>query len=347
MEMIRSAVIGIGGIGKWHGQMMRDTGKMEVCAVCDTNEKMREVAKEHFPGATFYTSVEKMLDKEKLDLVSIVVPHDLHAPFAISALNAGVNVIVEKPMATKYADCLAMIDAAEKNDRFITVFHNRRLDGWYLAAKSVIDDGLLGNLYEINTGIHFAPGPDTWRGYKKQSGGIVYDWGVHLLDYAVNFANSEVKGVSGYFHRTPGSDPLLNEGHGTVRVFFESGIIANVTVSALDRVNPLRYRIMGDKGTLLDEWNWKDNERNWQLNDKLKVYTKLSGGEQAEMAVPYRQTVAQKYYDNVASRLLHGTPLMVTAESAARLINIFNTAEQSSLQGGVLLPLAEAVAVGK
>ena len=333
MKKLQCAVIGIGGIGKWHGQMMQDTGQMKVCAVCDINEQMREVAKQEFPAATFYTSADEMLSKEKLDLVGVITPHNLHAPLAIAALNAGANVIVEKPFATKYEDCLAVLEAARKNDRFATVFHNRRLDGWFLAAQTVIDDGLLGNVFELNIAINFRPGPDTWRGWKEKSGGILFDWGAHLVDYALHLAGSEVAAVSGFLWRSPKIDPALNEDQGSVRIHFVSGAVANVVVSGTDHVPPHRYHLLGDKGTLVDEWQWQDT-------DKLKVYTRLSGGEQAVMEVPYRKTVPQLYYDNIADHFRKGTPLAVTGQSAARVIDVLCTAERSSLQGGVPLPLA-------
>lgn len=333
------AVIGIGGIGIWHGQMMRDTGRITVTALCDANEKMKERAAEHFPDAKFYTSPAAMFAKEKINVVALATPHDLHAPIAIEALKAGANVIVEKPMATQYADAIAMIEAAKAQKRFITVFHNRRLDGWYLAAKSVIDDGLLGNLIEINSAINFRPGPETWRGYKQKSGGIMFDWGAHLVDYVLHFANSEVQAVSGFFYRAPELDPALNEDHGNIRIFFASGAIANVIVSGSSRISPARYHIIGDRGTLVDEWNWGDN-------DKLKVYTRLSGGEQTVAEVTYRKTVPQLYYDNIADQLCDGKPLMVSPESAAKVIDIFCTAEKSHAQGGIPLPLSGAVAVG-
>lgn len=329
----RAAVIGIGGIGKWHGQMMRDTGRIDVVAVCDANETLRETTDEHFPGAKFYLDAAKMLAKEELDLVAVVTPHNLHAPIAIAALEAGANVIVEKPMATTHADCLAMIDAAKKADRFVTVFHNRRLDGWYLAAKRVIDDGLLGNLFEINIAINFRPGPNTWRGWKATNGGLLYDWGAHLVDYALHFAGSEVRAVSGYFYRDPSMDAGLNEDHGSVRIHFASGAIANVTNYGTNRADVRRYHLIGDKGTLVDDWNWGEN-------DSMTVYSKLSGGEPVTMTVPYRKTIPQKYYDNIADALCDGAPIMVAPESSAIIIDIFNTAERSHAQGGVPLPLA-------
>lgn len=328
----RAAVIGIGGIGKWHGQMMRDTERIDVVAACDANEAMRAAMDEHFPGATFYTDCATMFKKEKLDLVAVVTPHDLHAPLAIAALEAGINVIVEKPMSTSYDACVAMMAAAEKSGRFLTVFHNRRLDGWYLAAKRVIDDGLLGNLFEINVAINFRPGPNTWRGWKARNGGLMFDWGAHLVDYALHFAASPVRGVSGYFYRDPSMDPGLNEDHGSIRIFFESGAIANVTNYGTNRADVRRYHLIGDRGTLVDDWNWGEK-------DAMTVYSQLSGGEPVTMTVPYCKTIPQKYYDNIAAALYGEVPVAVTAASSARIIDIFCTAERSHAQGGAVLPL--------
>jgi predicted dehydrogenase len=332
MTKKRAAVIGIGGIGKWHGQMMRDTKRIDVVAACDANEALRETMDEHFPKAKFYTEAAKMFEREELDLVAVVTPHNLHAPIAIAALNAGCNVIVEKPMATNHADCLAMIEAAKRNDRFVTVFHNRRLDGWYLSAKRCIEDGLLGNLFEINVAINFRPGPNTWRGWKETNGGLLFDWGAHLVDYALHFADSEVTAVSGYFYRNPALDPALNEDHASIRIHFASGAIANITNYGTNTAPVRRYHLIGDRGSLTDDWNWGEN-------DSMTVYSKLSDGKPMTITIPYAKTIPQKYYDNIADALCDGAPLMVAPESSAKIIDIFCTAARSHAQGGIPLPL--------
>ena len=332
MDKKRCAVIGIGGIGVWHGEMMQATGRMQVAAICDANEAMRAKAKEKFPAAAFYASTRAMFKRERLDLVGVVTPHNLHAPIAIEALKAGANVIVEKPMATHYEDCAAMVKAAKQNKRFVTVFHNRRLDGWFLAAKSVIDAGLLGDLVELNSAINYRSNPATWRGYKKATGGLLFDWGAHLVDYVLHLAGSDVKAVSGINYRARTTNPEYCEDHVSVRIYFKSGAIGNVTHSGADRSTPLRYRLAGMKGTLTDEWNWAED-------GKVKVLTTL-GGSPATMEVQYQKTVPQKFYDNIADNLTKGTRLMVSAESAARVINVLCTGERSSQRGGVPLPLA-------
>ena len=334
-EKKRGAIIGIGGIGMWHGEMMQATGRIQLVAVCDLNEALREKAAGKFPDAAFYTSYREMLSREKPDITAVVTPHNLHAPIAIHALQAGSNVIVEKPMATRYEDAVAMIRAARRARRSLTVFHNRRLDGWYLAAMSVIRSGILGDLVEMHSAINYKPSPTTWRGWKEASGGILFDWGAHLVDYLLHFARSPVRSVSGFFYRARRSNPAHVEDHGSLQMKFVSGATGTVTISGADRSTPLRYRIVGTRGTLTDEWNWSDDS-------KLKVFTTMPGGEQATMEVKYARTQPQKYYDNIADHLCEGKPLLVSPESAAMVINVLCAAERSHLKGGAPVPLSRA-----
>ncbi len=333
MSRIRGAVIGIGGIGKHHGKFQLDTGRVDLVGVCDANPKAKEVADKEFAGVPFYTSIEQMLAKEKPTLVSIATPHNLHAPQAIQCLKAGAAVVVEKPMATTYVDAQAMVKAAKETGKSLTVYHNRRFDPWYLAAKSAIDDGLIGNVFEINTGIGYSGRSPTWRGDKIASGGVLFDWGAHLVDYSVHLAKSEVTSVSGWLYTKPGTDPKLNEDHGQVTINFASGARALVTVSGLVFDELQRFKILGDKGTISDPWHWGDD-------GKLKISTRLAGGDHAKIEVNYRAWKSQQWYDNVAAHVLDGVPLHISAESAARNINILCTAERSHKQGGTALPLS-------
>jgi scyllo-inositol 2-dehydrogenase (NADP+) len=331
MDTIRAAIVGFNNMGKEHARVMHESKRFTIAAICDINEKARETATANCPEAAFYTTTGAMLTKEKLDLLVAVVPHNVHVAVATEALSAGVNVIVEKPMATRYSDAQAIISAARKANRFATVFHNRRWDPWFMAARSVINDGLLGTVAQLDIAINYRPSLATWRGYKEASGGLMFDWGAHFVDWALNLVNSRPKAVSGFNYRKAGSDPLANEDHCTVRVYFENGGIANATVSGLDQSTPLRYRIVGEKATLTDEWIWEDG--------KAKVFSRLSSGEKATTEVAYGKAANKGFYENLVSHMTEGTPLAVSAESGAQVINVLCTAERSSNAGGAPLPL--------
>jgi scyllo-inositol 2-dehydrogenase (NADP+) len=300
-------------------------------AVVDANEGQRDLVAKDWPGAEFFTSVDQMLAKVRPAVAVVATPHHLHAPIAIQLLNAGVNVICEKPMATTYPDAVAMCEAAEKAGRVLTVFHNRRMDPWFLAARDVIRDGLLGDVFETNIAIggsNWFNG--TWRDRKHESGGILFDWGVHLTDYALHFTDARPNTVSGFLYKEAGADPKRNELHGTVQIRFDNGSVANLTLSAGMHAPVQRFRIYGTKGTLVDEWNWSDS-------DKLKVYTRLGGGEPAVMEIQYKKTTWQQWYDQTIAAMAEGKDPMITARSAARNIHVLTLAEESHQRGGAPL----------
>lgn len=332
MERLKGAVIGLRNIGKQHAEMMEKTGRMDVVALCDVDDSYRAYTAEKFPKAAFFTSAEKMLKTARPDVVALAIPHNLHAAVAIQCLEAGANVVCEKPMATKYEDCLAMIAAAQKAQRVLTVYHNRRLDPWFLAARDAIADGLLGDVYQMDIAIGGIWRGDTWRRYMDASGGAMFDWGAHLVDYALHFDTSAVTAVSGRLHRCETTHPLWNHDYGTLRIYFASGAAADVTVSGLEFSEPHRFRILGSRGTLVDEWKWTDA-------GKMKIYTRLSGGEAAVTELSYHKEDPQAYYTNLVGHLLDGQPLLVAPESAARVIRVLTAALESSENDGVPVQL--------
>lgn len=347
MKVIQAAIIGAGGAGKYHAKTLLETNppggpaKFKLAAFCDTQESARAGVEKDFPGVPFYSSLDSLFKNEKLDFVTIATPHNLHKEHAMAAAKAGVNAIVEKPMATSYADTQEMIASAKKAKTFLTVFHNRRLDPWFLSAMSLINDGMLGNVVELFSGIGYGTGWDLkpakdlpWRAYKVESGGLMFDWGAHLVDYVLNFAKSEVDTVAGFLHTRPGKDKKLNEDHGTITIRFKSGVIATVMVSGVLYGPTPRYRLFGDKGTYLDDWIWDEK------TGKGKLHTRLSSGESMVSEVGYRNIKpGHEYYERIARHFNAGEPIFISPESAALVINVICSAERSAKKGGVPVKL--------
>jgi predicted dehydrogenase len=335
MDELRCGLIGASGHGRRHGGFMEQAGRMRLCAVCDTDPAVGPQVAEQFPGAKFWSDPESFFEEAELDLLCIALPHNLHAPYAIRALRKGWHAAVEKPMATRYADAEAMIEAAREADRTLTVCHQRRLDDWFLAARSGIEQGLLGRVFRIDVRMGGTRTPRTWRGRKEESGGVMFDWGSHMVDWALLLGDSEVESVSGFFLDVDGRAEL-NQDHGELRIRFCNGAVADVTVSRMDHLGSAwRYRILGQKGALLDSWGG---------DGRLKVVTRGEDGRPVEMFLHYEQEGDERFrrfYRSVAAHVLDGEPLMVTAQEGARVVAVLETAEASHARGGEPLPLPQ------
>ncbi|MCC6485736.1 MAG: Gfo/Idh/MocA family oxidoreductase [Armatimonadetes bacterium] len=325
---IRVGVIGYGGafnMGKGHLSHCQAAG-MIPSAVCDLDPARTEVAKADFPGIATYNNVEEFLTKAPVDLVIVITPHNTHADLCIQASNAGKHVITEKPFSITVAEATAMIEAAKKAGKMLSVYHNRRWDGDFMAIRQTIEAGLIGDVFSIEMGMGGYGHPGTWwRADKKISGGNFYDWGAHIIDWMLHIVNKPMVDVTGIFQKRVWMD-VTNEDHTQAIVRFEDNVWANVEMSQIAAVSKPRYRILGTKGGILDRW-----EGHFTLFSDI-------AGLRAESKVPYLKDDWAAYYGNIAAHLSEGAPLAVTPESARRIISVIETAERSAEAGKALAP---------
>jgi len=325
---IAVAVVGYGGafnMGKSHLEQMRDAG-MTPKAVVELDPARLEVAKKDFPGIETYATVEEMLKTSKVNLVTIITPHNTHAPLALACLNAGKHVVCEKPFAITTEECDQMIAAAKKGGLTLSTFHNRHWDGCVLKAVELVKAGAIGEVVRIDChmGGHGKPG-DWWRTSKSISGGILYDWGVHLLEYSLQLIQSEITEVCGFAKKgfwkkqsKWGEDTNEDEGFAVVR--FANGAWITLIISSLD-ANPRRglLDIVGTKGSLLLDWG------GYELT--------IPGTDTVVTKGKYPDSRGDLYYKNVAEHMVSGTALIITPEWARRPIHVLDLASQSAATG--------------
>jgi len=137
---LKVGVVGYGGafnMGRVHLREMQSAG-MTPCAVVELDPQRLQVAEQDFPGIQKYTTVDELLAKSDVDLVTIITPHNSHAPLALKCLRAGRHVISEKPMAITTKECDAMIAAAKKKKLLLSAYHNRHWDGGIMRAVEEI-----------------------------------------------------------------------------------------------------------------------------------------------------------------------------------------------------------------
>lgn len=336
---IRCAVIGYGAahnFGRTHGRWISATPNMEWVAVCDKDPQRLEMAKNEFPHLNTYSSVPDLLDKADIDMVSIVTPHYTHAPIAIECMNVGKHVIVDKAMCINVADATTMIEVAEKNDVMLAVFHNRRHDGNFRAIKEVINSGQIGQIFhiELTAGGYWKPN-DWWYSKKALSGGGFYYWGPHAIDWVLDLVRSEIKGVTGFYHKLVWKDFDIEDQTRAI-ILFENGVVADVTFSHISAIGKPLWRILGTKGAIVDTGDGAIDgylhEINGPSGGSFQMVTIDENGRK-EITVPYKESDWLTYYIEIADHLLQGKPVPVTGEDGRRVISVFEAAEHSSKNG--------------
>jgi predicted dehydrogenase len=329
---IKIGVIGYGGafnMGKVHLNEATAAG-MAPAAVSDIDASRLAIAQQDFPGIRTFTSPARMLAESEADLIIIITPHNTHARLALQCLAAGKHVVCEKPFAITTAECDAMIAAARKRGLMVSTYHNRHWDGCIMHAVKAINAGAIGNIVRIEAHMGGWGNPGNWwRTSRSISGGILYDWGVHLLEYSLQLMRSDIIEVSGFSHTgfwAPSTawkkDTNEDEAFATVR--FKNGAWLTLCISNIDsRPKEGMLEITGTRGAYImnhDSWTTITHE------DGATV-TRRGRNPQSE---------GRRYYRNVADHLTKGNKLVITPEWARRPIHILDLAGRSARQGRAL-----------
>lgn len=184
----RLGIVGVGAIGNIHINAAKEAG-VALSAVADANEKLaREVAQKNGIPYAFGDALE-LFKRKDVDAVVIAVPNKFHAPLTLAALEAGKDVMVEKPMALNVAECRAMNAAASKRKRILQVGFVSRYSSAARKAQEMVSKGRLGKVYHAQANYYRrrgVPGLGGWFTTKALSGGgPLIDLGVHLIDLAL------------------------------------------------------------------------------------------------------------------------------------------------------------------
>lgn len=181
----RIGIIGGGAICKSHVEGLRAAGA-EVVAVADPDPRAREARQKEFGLPEAYASPEELLSKSKLDAVTVCTPNFLHARHTIAALEAGRDVLCEKPPATNRKDAKAMRAAAQRAGRLLMMGFNHRFAPEAQQVNRLREEGVFGDFYHAKAKFvrrRGIPGLGGWFTTKAMAGGgPVYDLGVHILD---------------------------------------------------------------------------------------------------------------------------------------------------------------------
>ncbi len=273
MKKMRVAVIGYGGMGGWHAEHLLKSDVAELAGVYDIKKERNELAESR--GIFAYASLEELLADKSVELVTVAIPNDSHEEVVVASLNAGKNVICEKPVALSLESLDRMIAAAKANGVLFTTHQNRRWDVDYLAMKQIHDSGELGKVINLESRVHGSRGiPSDWRGEREHGGGMMYDWGIHLIDQALMIFGWDVKTV--YCVCDHITNQEVDDGF-RLELTFAGGERAMIELGTYNFIAMPRFYMRAEKGTVLLT-DWREEAQvvkctHWHENDVLPVKT--------------------------------------------------------------------------
>ncbi|MCQ2471802.1 MAG: Gfo/Idh/MocA family oxidoreductase [Clostridia bacterium] len=255
-----AAVIGYGGMGSWHTRKMREqmTDDVEFIGIYDINPERAKVAEEN--GIHAFSSREELLNDERIDFVVVATPNNFHREIAVDAMAHGKNVISEKPVTTCVSELKKMIEASEKYGKIFTVHQNRRWDPDYLTVKKIYDGNMLGRIFRIESRVHGSRGvPGDWRNHKEFGGGMVFDWGIHIIDQALMLmGDAKIESVYAITDLITTDD--CDDGF-KLELKFSNGIEYHLEVGTSNFIELPRWYVLGENGSAI--------VRDWDLNGEI------------------------------------------------------------------------------
>jgi len=245
-------IVGLGGMGHEHVRKLKTVKELVVVGSFDLKADRQALAVKE--GIQAYPSFDAVLADKAVDVVLIATPNDCHKDIAIAAMKAGKHVICEKPVTLNTAELDAIVEVSKATGKLFMVHQNRRWDEDYLTVKKALADGTLGKLHHLETRVQGSRGiPGDWRKVEKQGGGMMLDWGVHLLDRLVFLIPGKITEVYCKMHFPTGQE--VDEGF-HLFLTFEGGQTALVEVGTLHYQTLPLWMVFGTKGTCrIDDWS--------------------------------------------------------------------------------------------
>ncbi len=190
---IKFGIIGYGFMGHVHEEMLANLDGAQVAGICDIDEEQLKNVKD---GIKRYVHAEDMLANPDIDVMIVAANNNQHKELVLKSAKAGKDIICEKPAALSVADLDEMVKAVNEYGVKFTVHQQRRYDRDFRVAKEVYDRKLLGELYTIKSSLYgFNGNMHDWHIFIEEGGGMLYDWGVHLLDQILWMIDSNIKTV--------------------------------------------------------------------------------------------------------------------------------------------------------
>lgn len=337
MTELRVAVIGYGLSGaSFHAPLIAASPGLTVAAIVTSNPERSAAARARYPNATVLPSAaEVWAMADELDIAVVATPNRTHVTLAMAALDAGLPVVVDKPLAPSADEARALIDAARRRGRLLTVYQNRRWDADFLTLRRLLDAEELGTVYRFESRFErWRPVPKPgWRQdpAPDAAGGLLYDLGSHLIDQAL-ILFGPVREIHAELDQRRAGARVDDDAF--VALTHQNGVRSHLWMNTIAARPAPRMRVLGSRGTWtkwgLDvqeerlrggaaagedgfgvepesQWGvFDDGERSWPVQSERGSYT--------------------TFYQDLRRAIVEGAPPPVDPADAVATLEIIETA---------------------
>lgn len=349
MQLVKVGLCAFGMSGKiFHAPFLKEHPGFFMSAVV---ERSKEDSKEKYPDAEIYRSVEEMLKNADIEVVVVNTPVQTHFEYVKMALEAGKNVIVEKPFTVTVSEAEELANLAENKNLFLSVYQNRRFDRDYLQVQKVLAEGKLGNVRE--TEIRFdrfrtdPSGKDHKENPEQNGSGSVHDLGSHLVDQATQFFGFPENVFADIFSMK--GEAYAND-YFEILLYYKNDLRVRLKSSVFTKEDHYAYKIHGDKGSFLQERT--DNQENELVAGAIPAYGKewMESLKEPDGVLTYLNENSEtkrvltssefgnymNYYQQIYEHIVFGYALPSLGNEIVQNMKIIEAALESSKKGKVV-----------
>jgi len=344
-RMLRVGIMGQGRSGRnIHAEYLKDDPRFEIVAVADLLPDRRERAEREYGCAT-YEDVADLLARGDLDLVVNALPSHLHAPVTLQGLEAGQNMLCEKPLARRAAEVDALIAASERQGRLLAIFQQSRFAPYFVKVREVVASGVLGRIVAIKIRFNGFARRWDWQTLQEYAGGSLLNTGPHPLDQALQLMACD--GMPDVWCKMDRVNSYGDaEDYVKLLLTAPGKPLVDLEISSCDAYPRYTYQLQGSQGGLAGTTSHLD----WRYFDPAMAPTQrlirepLPGPAYCSEQLPWQEAswdeppedkdlfanMAGRLYSNLYDALTSGAPLVVTPAQVRQQIAVIEEAHRQN-----------------
>lgn len=341
-----------GGMGYLHGLAATETDGLRLVAAADAAAERLVAARADFPELVAHDSAEQLGADPHVDIAVIATPPVLHAELARQLLRAGKHVVIEKPMCLHRRDADEIIAIAESLDLTVTVHQSRRWDRDWLALRRAVDRGDIGTVFNIETFVGGFEHPcRAWHSEESVSGGAIYDWGSHHVDWILQLYGGPPSRVLCSAHTRVWKD-TTNADQLSLWMQWPDGREASFRQSDVCAIRRPKFHVEGTAGTIEGHYRPLRHDRvepgrghvetvshHAEAPVDLQIATYDGDAGIIESTIRPAPPMTWPFHRNLADHLLLGEPLAVRPEQSRDVVAVLEAGQRSGAAGGELVEL--------